>query len=107
MCKALYVKTKENGQRPFPTDRRKCRQQGGNRPVSLQKSSHKKGEWSDAIPFRWTANDADKVEQACIATKKAVIKKEKGKIPFPTDRALNDADRVKKMPVSRQKNTNV
>ncbi len=72
-----------------------------------KKAVLKKGEWSDAIPFRWTANDADKVEQACIATKKPVIKKEKGKIPFPTDRALNDADRVKKMPVSRQKNTNV
>ncbi len=28
--------------------------------------------------------------------KKAVIKKEKGQIPLPTDRALNDADRGKK-----------
>ncbi len=27
--------------------------------------------------------------------KKAVIKKEKGEDPFPTDRALNDADEVK------------
>ncbi len=36
-----------------------------------------------------------KGEQACVATKKAVIKKEKGQIPFPADRALNDADRVK------------
>ncbi len=39
-------------------------------------------------PTRW--------KQACIATKKAVIKKEKGQIPFPTDRAFNDADRAKK-----------
>ncbi len=38
-------------------------------------------------PTRW--------KQACIATKKAVTKKEKGQIPFPTDRALNDADKVK------------
>ncbi len=38
-------------------------------------------------PTRW--------KQACIATKKTVIKKEKGQIPFPTDRALNDADKVK------------
>ncbi len=38
--------------------------------------------------------------------KKASIatKKEKGQIPFPTDRALNDADKVKNRPVSRQKN---
>ncbi len=30
-----------------------------------------------------------------IATKKTVIKKEKGRIPFPTDRALNDTDKEK------------
>ncbi len=28
--------------------------------------------------------------------KKTFIKKEKGQIPFPTDRALDDADRKKK-----------
>ncbi len=38
-------------------------------------------------PTRW--------KQASIATKKAAIKKEKGQIPFPTDRALNDAGKVK------------
>ncbi len=38
-------------------------------------------------PTRW--------KQAGIATKKAVTKKEEGQIPFPTDRALNDADKVK------------
>ncbi len=38
-------------------------------------------------PTRW--------KQACITTKKTVIKKEKGQIRFPTDRSLNDADKVK------------
>ncbi len=38
-------------------------------------------------PTRW--------KQACIAKKITVIKKEKGQIPFPTDRALNDPDKVK------------
>ncbi len=42
------------------------------------------------------ANDADKMKTGLYRDKKAVIKKENGKIPFPTDRALNDADRVKK-----------
>ncbi len=40
------------------------------------------------------ANDADKVEKGQYRYKKAVIKKEKGQIPFPTGRALNDADKV-------------
>ncbi len=39
-------------------------------------------------PTRW--------KQACIARKKAVIKKENGQILFPTDRTLNDADKMKK-----------
>ncbi len=30
-----------------------------------------------------------------VSLQKAVIKKEKGQMPFPTDRALNDADKVK------------
>ncbi len=38
-------------------------------------------------PTRW--------KLACIATKKAVVKSENGRIPFPTDRALNDADKMK------------
>ncbi len=38
------------------------------------------------IPTRW--------KQACIATKNS-HKKEKGQIPFLTDRALNDADKEK------------
>ncbi len=38
-------------------------------------------------PTRW--------KKASIATKKTVIKKEKGQIPFPTDRALNDTGKVK------------
>ncbi len=36
------------------------------------------------------------METGLYRDKKAIIKKEKGQIPFPTDRALNDADRVKK-----------
>ncbi len=51
-----------------------------------------------------------KWEQACVATKKTVIKKEKGQIPFPADRALNDADkmnsglyRAKKAVIKRRK----
>ncbi len=97
MCKALYVITKENGQVPFPTDRRKWRRQGGNRPVSLQKKRVIKKE-NGQIPFSTdrALNDAKKVKTGLYGDKKAVIKKEKGQIPFPTDRALNDADRVKK-----------
>ncbi len=34
-------------------------------------------------------------KQACIATKKAAIKKANGQIQFPTDRALNDVDKIK------------
>ncbi len=37
-------------------------------------------------PIRWKQTSIDK---------KAVIKNEKGQIPFPTDRALNDADKGK------------
>ncbi len=53
------------------------------------------------------ANDADKVETGLYRDKKVVIKKEKGQIPFPTDRALNDADRVKKVLYRAEKNINV
>ncbi len=52
------------------------------------------------------ASDADKVETGLYRYKKAVIKKENGQIPFPTDRALNDADRVKKARIAT-KNINV
>ncbi len=38
-------------------------------------------------PTRW--------KQACIATKKAAIKEEKGHIPLATDRALNNANKLK------------
>ncbi len=38
-------------------------------------------------PTRW--------KKASIATKKTVIKKDKGQIPFSIDRASNDADKVK------------
>ncbi len=36
-----------------------------------------------------------RVKRASIATKKAVIEKDKGQIPFPIDRTLNDAHKVK------------
>ncbi len=39
--------------------------------------------------------------------KKAVIKKEKGHIKFPTYRALNYAERVKKVLYRDEKNINV
>ncbi len=52
------------------------------------------------------ANDADKVETGLYRHKKAVTKKENGPIPFPTDRALNDADRVNKACIAT-KNINV
>ncbi len=38
---------------------------------------------------------ADKVETGQYREKKSVIKQEKGQIPFPTDRALHDADKLK------------
>ncbi len=42
------------------------------------------------------ANDAVKVETGLYRyKKKQSSKKEKGQIPFPTDRGLNDADKVK------------
>ncbi len=53
--------------------------------------------------LRHKANDADKVETGLYHyKKKTVIKKEKGQIPFPTDRALNDADKEKNRPVSKK-----
>ncbi len=42
-------------------------------------------------------------KRAYIATKSS-HKKEKGQIPFPTDRALNEADRVKKGLYRAEKN---
>ncbi len=50
-------------------------------------------------PTRW--------KKASIATKKAVKKKDKGQIPFPIDRALNDADKVKTGLYSDKKTENV
>ncbi len=52
IAKKAVIK-KENGQIPFPTDRAlNDADKMKNRPVSRQKGSHKKGEWSNSILYR-------------------------------------------------------
>ncbi len=51
----------------------------------IMPNSLKKGEMSDIIPYRQSVNDADKVKTGLYRYKKAVMKKEKGQMQFPTD----------------------
>ncbi len=48
---------------------------------------------SDTIPYRYSVNDADRMKTGLFRYKKKQSKKEKGQMPFPTDRALNDPNK--------------
>ncbi len=52
MCKALYAVTKEIGQMSFPTNREHMTPTRWKKASVAKKSSHKKGERPDSIPYR-------------------------------------------------------
>ncbi len=57
-------------------------------------NSLKTGEMPRTIPYRLSVSDADKMKTGLYRYKKTVMKKEKGQMQFPTDRALNDDDKT-------------